>query len=272
MNHTQYRCFCLGRSLLWVAVVAVSSSSVAQPSGKLRDLEGKISSIELVSGSEAIGGASVEDAVALLQQWAAFPVCFESRQFNRRVDGLTLAQALVKLRELKTEHNLAARDAVRLKAYEQMSTTEDPSTLIGFKRTTFRFTAHDVSVRSFLDQLVNLDEEYVWKNYGTRERPLIVIQPRNSSVLEFAVPSVCEDKQARRLYGPGGQMTDVLQAHGISRFEMGPRNLVPAVQINLCRGDLNARDALNLLVEAAGRDESWSLSGIKEMRLLTFVH
>src|SRR6266568_3399039 len=97
MNCRVYSCQILGISLLLWAVAGVSSRAGAQQSRKLHDLRGVVPSVELESGSEAIGGASIEDAVALLRHWTAFPICFESRALSRETDGLTLAEALIKL-------------------------------------------------------------------------------------------------------------------------------------------------------------------------------
>jgi Bacterial TSP3 repeat len=66
-------------------------------------------------------------------------------------------------------------------------------------------------VRSLLDSLVAIDDEYRWQNYGTEDNPLIVIQPRGQSALDWAVPPICgspSELSTSKIFGPHNPHTD----------------------------------------------------------------
>jgi hypothetical protein len=261
--------------LLWLiaaADVPQMPPLKSSPEVTLKTLDSEIPRIELTAGAEAIGGATIEDAVAALRLLAEFPICVELIEYDKEKDALSLGAALEQLRAMKTRQGLTLPDEARLKRYEELADTEDVRTPIGFKKKTFTLVENNLTVRAFLDRLMQLDNAYVWRNEGTNQAPVIVIQPRTKSALDWSVPSICgspQDLSSTTLYGPGGKLTVLLQAHSISRVEVSNKRL-PGVQVDLCRDHLTARDALDLTIGAAGHDLSWSLSGIKGLRWLSF--
>lgn len=262
-------------SLIWLAAMA-GAAQVPQSDSRvtLSTLDSVIPHVSLTAGVvEVFGGATIEDAVMLLRSLVVFPVCIEKLDFDGEADGLTLGEVLGKLRNLKTQHGLAPQDEARLQIYQQWSATKGASTVIGLKKKTFTLVEDNITVRTFLDRITEMDSAYVWRDDGSGTVPLIVIQPQKRSVLEWSVPRTCgsaEELSSAKLYAPGGTMTVLLQAHNISRIAINGRNKLPDVPLDLCRNDLTARDVLNLTIEAAGHDVFWSVSGIRGLRWLTF--
>lgn len=262
--------------LVWLTVFGpgLFLACHAAPLQKVRTLDDNIKRVALTTGSETIGGASMEDAVAFLRTHAAFPVSFEFVEYDRAKDGLTLSAALAKLHQLKQTQTLSDLDEMRLKTYEQqLSDGQDPGTVIGFQKRTFSIVEDNISVRAFLDRLAVLDGAYSWRNDGTDDAPIVVIQPRGKSALEWSVPAICgspQDLSFARLYESGGKLTVLFQQHNISRvaFKGGVGN--PEVEVDVCKGHLSARDVLNLTAASLGHDVSWTLSGVKGLRWLTF--
>jgi hypothetical protein len=241
---------------------------------KVRTLDDNIKHVELTAGSETIGGASMEDAVAFLRHHAAFPVSFEFVEYDRAKDGLTLSTALAKLHQLKQTQTLSDLDEMRLKTYEQqISDGQDSGTVIGFQKRTFSIVEDNISVRAFLERLAVLDGAYSWRNDGTDDAPVVVIQPRGKSALEWNVPAICgspQDLLFAKLYGSGGKLTVLFQQHNISRVAFQGGVETPDVQVDICKSHLSARDVLNLTAASLGHDVSWTLSGVKGLRWLTF--
>jgi hypothetical protein len=238
---------------------------------KLQNLETKIDVVNLDTGSSAIGGAAIEDAAALLRHSASFPVCLEMLDYTRETDGLTLESALNQLHELKNKGKLNSNDAARLRAYEEMVLSGNPPTLVGFRKRVFLISRRDISVRGLLDAITSQDSDYVWKNLGSDHAPLVVLQPRDRSVLDWSVPAICgKGLSTGDLYSFEGKLTDAFEKHGITRPEINRHGRLPTVQVDLCREQLNARDVLNLTVLAVGGNASWTISGIRGLRWLTF--
>ena len=82
------------------------------------------------------------------------------------------------------------------------------------------------------------------------------------------MPRICggqKELSSVELYGLGGKLSVLLNAHGIY---IG--NMPTDVQLDLCRDHLVAQDVLNLTIKAVGDNHSWSLSGVKGLRWLTF--
>jgi len=259
--------------VLWLPPVHVLASGAAVPD-KAKTLDEVLSHVELKDGAEGFGGATIEDAVVLLRRLVDFPVCIELREFTRESDGLTIGAAIDQLDALRAKQGLTPMEQSQLKRYEELAAKQGRSAVIGFRKETFTLVEDKIAVHSLLDRLTTLDSLYTWKNDGTPKSPIIVIEPKQKSALDWVVPPICgqgrEQISATDLYGPGGRVTQQLQQHNISRVEMSGGNKVPDVQLNLCVDHLTARDVLNLTVQAAGDQSSWSLSGIKGLRWLSF--
>jgi hypothetical protein len=211
--------------------------------------------------------------VTLLRQITVLPICIEELDYDDVKDTLTLGTALDTLRAIKNTHGLARQDEARLELYEKWSSTKPRSTVIGVKQKTFTLVQDNIRVKDLLDQITALDTAYRWRNDGDNEAPLIVIEPRQRSVLDWPVPRICgppQELSSSSLYGPGGRLTTLFQAHNISRLEINGRGKLPDVHLDLCRDQLVARDVLNLTVKASAERLSWSLSGIRGMRFLRF--
>ncbi len=263
--------FC--RILFWlIAAIGIVSvePAVAVP---LTTLEDTIPHIELTQSAEAIGGATIEDAVVALRQLTSFPICIEILEYDQQKDGLTLAKALEQLRTLKAKGELTDSDHARLERYQVLAASESPSILIGYTKKTFMLVESKITIRALLNRITELDSTYTWRNDGTDKEPIIVLQPRVKTALDWSIPSVCDSSRSmstKNLFAPGGKLTLFFQAYNIHRLEMNSAYQLPDVQIDLCHDHLSARDVLNLVVKAAGHDLSWSLSGIKGLRWLTF--
>ena len=260
-----------GLAIAFSAVLPMRCQSTAKAA--LPTLDSTIPHVALTTGAETIGGASIEDAVVLLRSLTVFPICIELKDFSREADGLTLGEALTSLENLKSRQELGIADVARLKRYEELAASEPTTTLIGFRKNTFTLVQDNVTVRALLDRLVILDNTYVWHNDGTSEAPVVVIAPAEKSVLDWPVPAICgptEELSTARQYGPSGKLTRLFGGHEISRLEINEGNAIPYALLPLCREGLNARDVLNLTIEAVGHDLSWSLSGTKGARWLTF--
>jgi hypothetical protein len=259
---------------MWIFVIALivlgAQRAVAT---QLGTLDSAIPHIEFTTSAEAIGGATIEDVVVALRQMTTFPICIELFEYDRQKDVLTLGAALEHLHRLKASGDLPAQDEARLQRYEAMAASEPPSAPIGYTKHTFKLVENHITVRTLLNRIVELDPSYSWKNEGTDQNPIVVIQPRAKSALDWMVPGICDSTQGRSvssLFEPGGKLTLAFQAHDITRVEVRPENALPDVQPDLCHDGMSARDVLNKIVKAAGHDYSWSLSGIKGLRWLTF--
>ncbi len=249
-----------------------------------KTLEDEIRYINLTASVEVFrpGGVTIEDAVQLLRQRTVFPICFESMEYDRDTDGLTLGEVLNSFHALKTRSGLTAEDGAHLKMYEEMAVTQSTATLVGIKEKTFTLVQDKMTVRTFLNRVTQLDSAYKWTNEGTGTAPLIVIQPRTRSVLDWPIPRICgtpQEASSKILYGPQGKLSAFFAVHNITRVEMDMRPArpgdkresdLPNVPLDLCQDQLTAYDVLNRTVKAAGTSLSWSLSGIKGLRWLSF--
>jgi len=259
--------------LFWLIAIIGMASVEATAAVPLTTLEGMIPHIELTQSAEAIGGATIEDAVVALRQMASFPICIEILEYDRQKDGLTLGRALEQLHALKARGDISVPDQVRLERYEVLATSENPSMLIGYIKKTFTLVEKNVTVRALLNRLIELDSSYAWRNYGSDQEPIVVIQPRAKSALDWSIPSVCDSSRViltKNLFGSGGKLTLIFQSHDISLVETKSGIRMQDVQLDLCNDHLVARDLLNLAIKTVGNNASWSLSGIKGLRWLTF--
>ncbi len=272
---------------LFVLTVAVATAGASSPPRQrkcAKKLDDVIERIELTDGAETIGGASMHDAVFALRERACFPVAFEMIEFERPKDFVTLREALKQLHTIQAAGTLNARDKSRLDTYESMARTGEPSDVLVARQKAFRLVQNRIAVRRLLDRLMMLDDEYLWKNYGTESAPLIVIEPRAASALDWRVASICHPRPiaSTELYAgcnnrPCGPFTKLLSEHNMtvsSLFEgpvapgkQGP-DLIPQVPIDACNDHFTARNILNLTVK--GTHNSWTLAGIKGMRFVSF--
>jgi hypothetical protein len=180
---------------------------------------------------------------------------------------------------------LGARDKARLGTYEEMAQNRPGSEILVARQRSFTLVRNRMSSRDLLDEITRLDDEYDWKNYGTDNASLVVIQPRTTSALDWAVPPLCKTQPTQIdeiLAGCNGQecgsFTKLLSDHNLSVFYMymGPvspgkpePDLRPHGFIDLCSDGLTARDVLNRIAKSSGT--SWTLGGIKGMRLISFA-
>ena len=249
------------------------SPQTGNPEAVKNGLEQIIPHIELTRGIEAIGGATIPDVVVTLREQTDFPICIEELEYDRKTDGLTLDAAIAKLRALKAEQKLTHLDEARLNQYQELAKTEDPHTfIVGINQKTFTLVEDNATVRAVLDRTIGLDPAYIWKNYGTSKAPLVVLQPRTRSALDWPVPSVCggsQETKTAELFGTDGKLTTLFAAHAIYLVEMNGARM-PNVPLDLCHDHLTARDVLNRIVTAGGNHLSWTLSGIKGLRWLSF--
>jgi hypothetical protein len=125
--------------VLTVAVVTAQTLSSPPHQPKCaKKLDDVIEHIELTDGAETIGGASMHDAVLALRERTCFPVAFETLEFERPKDFVTLGEALSKLHAMQTAGTLSARDKTRLDGYESMARTDDQSEVLVARRRTSR--------------------------------------------------------------------------------------------------------------------------------------
>jgi hypothetical protein len=258
---------------LLLSCCMVASSPAQATRGKAMTLDGIIPRFELTRGSEAIGGAAVGDAVVALRQLVDYPISLEGKEFTAERDGLNLGEAIDQLRALKGRQTLGPDDAARLRAYEQLASTQSRSTLIGFRMKAFSIVESNITVRGVLDRITELDHTYIWTNDGTADSPIIVLRPRETSALDWSVPPICGDASestSLNLYRPTGKLTELFHSHSISRVYLSGVDNLPNVGLNLCSEHLTARDVLNRTVAAAGNGLSWTLSGKKGLRFISF--
>lgn len=270
------------RIALFVLIGAITANTET-PRGdharRAKHLDSVIESVSLTEGSETIGGASIQDAVNILRDKAAFPVSLEMLEFQRPKDFVTLDEALAKLHGMAAVASLGDADKSRLVRYEEMARTDPGSEVIVARQRTFTLVRDRITVREFLVQVTALDDEYEWKNDGTDQAPQIVIRPRAASVLSWAVSPICNPRPVaidRILAGCKGQecgeFTKALSERNISIVYMSlgpsPPDPVPHGFVDLCGQTLLARDVLNRIAEAA--HTSWTVAGIRGMRFLSF--
>lgn len=226
----------------------------------------------------------MQDAVGALRAQTDFPISLEMLEFERPKDFITLGEALTWLHRLQTTGVLGTRDISRLHDYEKKAQTHEPSEVLVARQKSFALVEDQITVRDLLDRLVTLDDEYLWKNYGTEGTPVIVIQSRTGSALEWPVSQICQPRPiaSNQLFAgcrnqKCGPYTKLLNDHKISVIQTldGPvlpgersSDAVPVVSVDVCRDRLTAQDVLNLIAE--GTNSSWTLAGIKGMRLISF--
>ena len=271
--------------LLFIAeLTAATQTSTRDHTNRAEHLEDVIETVSLTDGAEAIGGASIEDAVNVLRDELAFPVALEMVEFERPKDFVTLDEALTKLRSMQAVGPLAARDKARLDSYEKLAKTHPGSEVLLPRQKSFTLIRDKITVRDLLDQITILDDEYQWKNYGTESTPVVVIQPRSESVLNWRVSSICKPRPVaidQILAGCNSQecgaFTKVLAERNMSIMYMSsgpipkghhPAGPQPYGFVDLCDETLTARDVLNRVAQSA--HTSWTLSGIKGLRFISF--
>jgi hypothetical protein len=256
---------------LLTAVLTWQSPAAAQ---RARSLAEEVGPIELAASADAFRakGVTMADAVNDLRGRTEFPICFESVERDAVADALTLGQVLNEYRRLEKEKGLSARQEANLNIYERMTHEKRLQDSVGVRVNVFPLSVGRIQVRALLDRLVALDDEYSWHDAGTVEAPLVVIEPRRRSVLGWAVPALCGPRQtARRWLGAGTKVTELFGAHAIG-FMYGTHvgKDAPEAAVDLCHEGMTARDLINQLVTAGGPRWSWTLSGIKGLRVLTF--
>jgi hypothetical protein len=262
--------------LLGVPVLPAQTSSHIK---RAKHLDEIIDTVNFTDGMETIGGASIQDAVNVLNDKTAFPVSLEMIEFERPKDFVTLDEALAKLHGMQAAGPLAARDKARLGSYEKFAKSHPGSEVVVPRQRTFTLVRNRATVHELLDEITRLDDEYEWKNYGTDSKPVIVIQPRSATALDWAVPAICKSRDlatGNLLAGCNGQecgpFIKLLAQRNMSVMYMsiGPVSLDPRPRgfVDLCSNDLTARDVLNRIAQSA--HTSWTLGGIKGMRLISF--
>ncbi len=279
------RCLRQLLSLTSICLTFISVARFAQAAERVvAGMDSIITRFELSdSPLGGIGGATMADAVQKLQEVTGIPVCLEEIEYDGERDGLTLSTALQKLRELQARNELSESDRARLERYEElMHEVKDPDHHVVFMNVrTFKISESHVTLRALLDHLIELDPDYTWQNDGNLTTPLIVVQPKAKSALDWTVPSICKSKESlRQLYGAGGSLTELLNQHKISLMwvwigrttypQQPNQEELPTTSLDLCHESLTARDVLMLTVKALGPKFYWTLSGIKEMRFLQF--
>jgi hypothetical protein len=262
-----------GLFMLTVGITTSVAAGSPPQRGFAQGLDDVIEHVALTEGAETLGGASVEDAVHLLRERTRFPINLEMIEFERPRDFVTLGEALAKLRELEISGVLSSNDKFRLIRYEELLKTKNESEVLLPRQKTFTFVQERITVREFLDRLMTLDDEYAWKNYGNDRMPLIVIAPRRVSALDWKVVPICHPKPIAysKLFAgcnrqECGPFTKQLGDHNMT--EMFMSNWRPTASVNMCRGHLTARDVLDLTVN--GARASWTLAGMKEMRVISY--
>jgi hypothetical protein len=266
--------------LLFIAELTAPAQTSIRDNTRAEHLEDVIETLSLTDGAEAIGGASIEDAVNVLRDNLAFPVALEMIEFERPRDFVTLDEALIKLRSMQAVRPLATRDKARLDSYEKLAKTHPGSEVLLPRQKSFTLVRDRITVRDLLDQITILDDEYQWRNYGTESTPVVVIQPRSESVLNWRVSSICKPRPVaidQILAGCNSQecgaFTKVLAERNMSIMyvSIGPVQKAdpqPHGFIDLCDEMLTARDVLNRVAQSA--HTSWTLSGIKGLRVISF--
>ena len=269
-------------SLLVVGeALATAQTDATAYAKRAKTLSDTMKNVSLTDGFQSIGGASIEDAANLLRDNAGFPVALEMVEFERPKDFVTLDEALAKLHEMQSTGLLGSRDKDRLQGYEEMAKTHAGSEVLVPRQRTFTLIRNRITVRDLLDEITRLDDEYEWNNYGTDRKPMIVIQPRAFSALNWPVPPICRPRRIaieKALAGCKGQecgpLVKLLSDHNISVLYMyigpGKREPDPSPHgfIDWCSEGLTARDVLNRIAKSSRR--SWTLGGIKGMRFLSF--
>jgi len=187
---------------------------------------------------------------------------------------------------MQTKESLADRDKSRLRTYEEFAKSHSSSEVVVPRQRTFRLVRNRISVREILDEITKLDDEYEWKNYGTNTKPVIVIQPRVESVLNWTISPICKTRPVateKLLAGCKAQQCGpFIQA--LSERNMSVMYIAvdePAVPgkptadqqpphgfVDLCSNYLRARDVLNRIAQST--HTSWTLGGIKGTRLISF--
>lgn len=263
--------------LLCVASAVSLTELRAEHANRAKHLDDVIEQVTLTDGMQTIGGASIDDAVNLLRDKTAFPVALEMVEFDRPKDFVTLDEALGQLHKM---HSLNERDKQRLRTYEELAKTHPGSEVVVPRQKTFTLTRERITVRDLLDQIAQADDEYEWKNYGSEKKPVIVVQPRAASALNWNVAPICKTRHIsidQLLAGckdqPCGPLTQALSDHQISVMDLYEGTDIhednsPHGFLDMCAENLTARDALNLIEKSA--HTSWTLGGIKGMRFLSF--
>jgi hypothetical protein len=271
-------------ALTVVLMTAQKSSSPRRHAQRVKKLNDVIEHIEITDGVETIGGASMQDAIWALREQTDFPISLELLEFERPRDFITLGEALARLHTLETTAVLGIRDMGRLHDYEKRAQTHEPSDVLFPRQKTFALVEDQITVRALLNRMMTLDDEYLWKDYGTESTPVIVIQPRTGSALEWPLSRICHPRPiaSNQLFASCrnqkcGPYTKLLNDHNMSVIQMldgpvlpgeHPPDPVPLVSVDVCRDRLTVRDVLNLI--AKGTNSSWTLAGIKGMRLISF--
>lgn len=274
-------------TLLLCCVLALSFAQARSRHAKrAKHLDDFIEHVSLTDGMQTIGGASVEDAVNLLRDKVAFPVALEMLEFERPKDFVTLDEALTKLHGMQALAPLAARDKGRLDRYEELAKTRPGSEILVPRQKTFSLIRDRLTVREFLNEITTLDDEYEWKDYGTEHKPLIVVQPRGASALNWSVPPTCKPSPVatERVVAACTEQECSPFTKALGERNMGvlymavdepviPRKPDPEMApphgfIDLCHHNLTAQDVLNRIAISA--HSSWTMAGIKGMRFISF--
>ncbi len=264
----------------------MAQSRSGQNAKRAKHLDGVIEQVSLTDGMQTIGGASMGDAVNFLRDKTAFPVALEMLEFERPKDFVTLDEAITKLQGMQALAPLGARDKVRLDRYDELANTHQGSELIVPRQKTFSFVRDRLTIREFLNEITTLDDEYEWKNYGTERKPVIVVQPRTASALNWRVPPICKPRPVttERVLAACAKQECSPFTKALGERNMGvlyiavdepvvpgkpdPDMTAPHGYVDLCQQNLTALDVLNRI--AISGHTSWTMAGIKGMRFISF--
>lgn len=259
------------KTVLLLVVLIFGAHDPAVPQGE--DLLAQnVAVFELSDGYEGIGGATMQDAIQVLQEQTKVPICLEEVEYELPQDGLTLGEALEKLRNLRVRGPLSSRDEVRWARYQEIAKTKSLETVVGIRKKVFRVPLEKlITLRKILDQLVKLDPEYTWVLRGDSNHSVIVILPSKRSVLEWQIEPICTDaKTLAFLYGANGPIGKALTEHNMTVTWFGGNSGFPEVKMNLCGKKRSGEEVFSLTVTTMNASRGWILSGLKDQRFLSF--
>jgi hypothetical protein len=152
--------------MLLAALIGMATARFpAMAEAPAKTLEDELQQVHLTLSVEAFqaGGVTMADAVLELRMRTAFPISFESVEYDRDKDRMTLGDVLESFRALKARSDLSPAEAARLKMYEEMAVHQSTATPVGVRKKTFTLIQDHITVRAFLDRITQLDGNYLRK-------------------------------------------------------------------------------------------------------------
>lgn len=205
------------------------------------------------------------NVVIRLRSEYGIKICFEELDLDQQKEGITFNQLVTKLKKIRTERSLSAKEAAILASSEKsLAGGLNGDSIADIKYPEISGTFMADTADELLNQLIaNTKYSFIKSN------SIYIIAPRNSSVLSFPISmhtaGTSLEEAAKTL------LAQQPSPATIGLFFTGAKEIDNAKVGELLLDRVDAREALCRLVESSDVRCCWTLAGFQGGRFLAFV-